>query len=269
MFSILESIVALRVQSETYRSQFTPMQFATRLSIFTTVLALLIGAIGQIILELLGLMPYDLYKSMIVAAFMTVIICLPITFWLVYINTRLVESLMISHDEFARLSRTDSMSNLLNRGGFLKQVNAIEGPYALLICDVDNFKRINDTHGHSAGDFVIIELSRRLAAMSSETDAVGRLGGEEFAICIQDDRKNCAQEFGERIRMAIAKEPFQITEHTALIVTVSVGIALRLADEASGDLLRRADKALYQAKENGRNRVEIAPVSMVVINKAG
>lgn len=268
MFPSLESIAVLRVHSDTYRSQFTPLKFSIRLTVVTTILALLIGAIAQIFLDYLGMMPYDLSQSMTVAAVLIVVICPPITFWIVYINSRLVASLMISHDEFARLSRTDSMSNLLNRAGFLTQVKAAEGQYALLICDVDNFKRINDTYGHAAGDFVIVELSRRLVAMSSATDAIGRLGGEEFAICIRDDRRDRAGEFGEGVRAAIAAEPFQIDDQTALAVTISVGIALSVPDETIGDVLRRADKALYKAKENGRNRVEVASVALNVIDKA-
>jgi diguanylate cyclase (GGDEF)-like protein len=128
-------------------------------------------------------------------------------------------------------------------------------PFSLLMLDIDHFKAVNDQHGHRFGDEVLRWLARRITAQSRETDFVARYGGEEFVVLMPNTAGHDALAFGERLRRAVAADPFQ-WEGTKLKVTVSGGVAAvsgEVTDEK--DLLRRADAALYRAKGAGRDKV--------------
>jgi diguanylate cyclase (GGDEF)-like protein len=125
-----------------------------------------------------------------------------------------------------------------------------------MMLDVDHFKRINDRHGHHVGDQVLRILAERCRSALRSVDVLGRYGGEEFAILLPGSTQhNAASILAERIRNRVAEEPIR-TEAGAVKVTVSVGVA-ELDEEMRnpGDLFKRADAALYEAKQAGRNRV--------------
>ncbi len=156
----------------------------------------------------------------------------------------------------------DALTGLLNRGAVMKALEqemarAQRQAQALCVglCDIDHFKRINDTHGHPAGDAVLREVARRIAAALMPDDQVGRYGGEEFLILLNtagDQEKNTF----ERIRRAIADTPF-IVEQASLVVTISCGVSVFTPPDDGRDgavLLAAADAALYEAKAAGRNR---------------
>ena len=128
-----------------------------------------------------------------------------------------------------------------------------------MILDVDHFKLVNDTYGHDAGDEVLKGLAQRVRRVVRNADLVCRLGGEEFVIVMPDTPLLIAAKVAERVRSAVQSEMFQIdASGRAIPVTISIGIAER-ADDANPDaLLRRADKALYDSKSAGRNRVTAA-----------
>lgn len=129
-------------------------------------------------------------------------------------------------------------------------------PLSLMILDVDHFKAVNDTYGHDAGDEVLKGLSRRLRRAVRATDLVCRLGGEEFVIVMPDTPLDVACAIAERIRAAVQREPFQIDgSGKTITATTSIGLAERGGDANPDALLRRADKALYNSKNAGRNRV--------------
>lgn len=131
-------------------------------------------------------------------------------------------------------------------------------PSALLLVDVDHFKRINDTFGHAAGDVVLEALVHRMHGLLRAGDVVGRLGGEEFVVFLPCTDGAGAREVAERLRLAVQAEAFHC-EGRAIPATVSVGIGERLPGEADlAALLQRADRALYAAKHAGRNRVAVA-----------
>ena len=132
-------------------------------------------------------------------------------------------------------------------------------PLSLMILDVDHFKLVNDTYGHDAGDEVLKGLAQRVRRVVRNADLVCRLGGEEFVIVMPDTPLLIAAKIAERVRSAVQSEMFQIdASGRAIPVTISIGIAER-ADDANPDaLLRRADKALYDSKSAGRNRVTAA-----------
>jgi diguanylate cyclase (GGDEF)-like protein len=132
---------------------------------------------------------------------------------------------------------------------------------ALAMCDIDHFKRVNDKHGHPAGDAVLKEVCRRIAANIRKADIAVRYGGEEFMLILPQADANSLSVIGENIRRAVAASPIGLgAVGGSMAITVSVGIAAFHIDTDSGDsLIARADRALYRAKESGRNRVELDP----------
>ena len=124
--------------------------------------------------------------------------------------------------------------------------------------DIDHFKQVNDRHGHPVGDQVITTVAQRLAATLRGTDLLGRYGGEEFAVLLQDTRPDGSAILAERLRAAISGQPIH-TDAGPLTVTISIGVADLNTDSSVAELLGRADQALYQAKQGGRNRVWPCP----------
>lgn len=123
--------------------------------------------------------------------------------------------------------------------------------------DIDHFKSINDTHGHLAGDAVLRQLAGLLQAQLRRDALVTRFGGEEFALVVPVADAQAAARVAERVRDAVARQPFDIGSGS-LRVTVSVGLAMLTGRETLEATLQRADEALYRAKGAGRNRVETA-----------
>ena len=129
-------------------------------------------------------------------------------------------------------------------------------PLTLMIFDIDHFKQVNDTYGHDCGDEVLKGFADRLRGIIRGGDLLCRLGGEEFVIVMPGVDVEAATRIAERARLAIEEEPFVIDPNgRAIPVTVSIGVAERGADDDAGSLYRRADRALYRSKSEGRNRV--------------
>jgi diguanylate cyclase (GGDEF)-like protein len=132
-------------------------------------------------------------------------------------------------------------------------------PLAVLLLDIDYFKRVNDTYGHHGGDRALCEVARRLRELSRPGDLVARYGGEEFAILLPNTTPEQVSTVGERIRRGIAITPIAVTGTTLATLTVSIGCAVMPAHcETAEELVLTADRALYAAKESGRNRVVTA-----------
>src|SRR5262249_25557652 len=126
---------------------------------------------------------------------------------------------------------------------------------SLILFDIDHFKKVNDTHGHLAGDAVLKELGRRLKPEVRREDVLARYGGEEFACVLVSTSKQRAIDFAEEMRQLVEGTPFQ-HEALALVVTVSIGVAeLDESMKVPEELIARADANLYTAKREGRNRV--------------
>lgn len=159
----------------------------------------------------------------------------------------------------------DVLTRLLNRK-FLpvvldKEVHyAREGghSFSVLSIDLDHFKQVNDTHGHEAGDMVLQQVASLLSQHSRGGDYLFRLGGEEFILVLVDTTADAARRTAERMRQHIAREMLHLPRNQTLQVTVSIGVATFNGHPDYQVLLRRADAALYQAKHQGRNRVELA-----------
>jgi len=167
-------------------------------------------------------------------------------------------------DQFARLSRRDGLTGLANRMHFdhalreaVADAHKRGTPLALLMCDVDHFKLVNDQFGHAEGDACLIAFSQRLQREFAAPDTlVARVGGEEFAVLLRQVTLAEASERAERFRLAVESQPMQ-THTRQLSITISIGVAA-LTESSAGDferLYQAADMALYRAKSDGRNRV--------------
>jgi diguanylate cyclase (GGDEF)-like protein len=133
-------------------------------------------------------------------------------------------------------------------------------PLSVFFIDLDFFKLVNDTHGHMVGDDVLRSVAKKVSSAVREYDHVGRYGGEEFLVVLPNCNVETALEVAERVRQQVCDEPIVIAT-TQLRVTVSIGLSQWHSDQELLDLLRRADVALYRAKQNGRNRVEVEVAS--------
>ncbi len=166
-------------------------------------------------------------------------------------------------DESVEMAITDGLTGLYNRrymethlATLVTQAQQTGRPLSLLIADIDHFKRVNDTHGHDAGDTVLREFATRFRRNTRGIDLACRLGGEEFVILMPETELRRAFQIGERLRAAIAAETFRLSPDKTLRMTASVGVStLEAADDTSAALYKRADNALYAAKREGRNRV--------------
>jgi len=173
-------------------------------------------------------------------------------------------ALRVANAQLDRLASTDPLTGLANRRTLMNEMEqAAEracrsgGGFAFALLDLDHFKRINDEHGHSVGDAVLVEVARRIQGAVRAKDCVVRYGGEEIAILFPDTGLEIATAIVERLRRQIAESPV-MAEHGPVPVTMSAGGAHWRAGNIAGDLMRRADEALYRAKRGGRDRVEQA-----------
>ena len=165
------------------------------------------------------------------------------------------------HQELERVARLDHLTGSFNRRAIddlLRRAitqHRVGQKLALMLVDVDHFKRINDVFGHEYGDLALIETVRRIRSDLRADDLVGRMGGEEFVVVMPATDGERGYAIAERIRRSFADSPMQFGEHE-LLVTVSVGVAVLGPDDTHfSHLLRRADRAMYAAKHAGRNRV--------------
>lgn len=173
--------------------------------------------------------------------------------------------LQIANTQLAEASRTDSLTGLLNRRGFLEKGEAeIERsrrsrkPFCVVIADADHFKRVNDLHGHAAGDVALQQLAGLLRSSLRAQDLVGRWGGEEFVLLLPETDAHGAALVAEAIRRRIVQEPLALGE-ILLPVTLSFGLAEHRTDRSLEGTIAHADAALYRAKAEGRDRVVAHP----------
>ncbi len=167
--------------------------------------------------------------------------------------------------QLRRLAETDELTGLSNRRELLRSLDRriasskrTNRPLSVAILDIDRFKRVNDTYGHPAGDEVIKAVGHAATQMMRDQDIVGRLGGEEFVIVFPDCDTEAAFGACERLRRAIAQLPILIENGHAITITLSFGVARFTGDDDRTSLIARADEALYQAKEGGRDQVRLA-----------
>ena len=173
-------------------------------------------------------------------------------------------ALRSANEELEKRANTDGLTGLANRRHFMDRLDSeldrslrYQRPLSLVLLDLDHFKEVNDSHGHAAGDAVLRATADILRAVSRDVDLAGRIGGEEFGLLLPETPEEGAMALAERVRTRLAQRVYNAGEEGSYRVTGSLGVATRRgAQQLSGDsFLHRADTALYQAKDEGRNRV--------------
>ncbi|WP_457643275.1 GGDEF domain-containing protein [Persephonella sp.] len=190
------------------------------------------------------------------------------TFLMMYISVEIALLAMLAFlinirtrsEKFRILSETDALTGIYNKGKFnqvleeeLKKVKRYGRPLGIILFDIDHFKKINDTYGHQVGDYVLKTIAKIVKENIRDTDTFARWGGEEFVILAPETDLNGLKILAEKLRKTIEEYPFEHVEK----VTSSFGITEAVPEDTTDTVIRRADEALYLAKERGRNRVEI------------
>ena len=198
-------------------------------------------------------------------------------FMLVGLMLNLVLALMVVGRLVSRLqhlSERDALTGLLNRRALAPMMLREAGrmrrygeAYALMMIDIDHFKALNDTHGHAAGDAALVLLARVLREASREVDRIARVGGEEFCILMPHSDLEGARHLATRIHAAVHAAPWESAEQS---LTVSIGVAVaQSAEELPTAVQERADRALYRAKNDGRDRVVLdEPAGLMTLRRA-
>ncbi|WP_136680809.1 diguanylate cyclase [Neptunomonas sp. XY-337] len=180
--------------------------------------------------------------------------------------------LIDAQQQLAYEATHDALTHLLNRRAVLKALQALvsksmseHSSMSVALVDIDHFKRINDSYGHPMGDEVLIRVAETMQTCLSAGDSLGRFGGEEFIVAIDSDPEG-ANRLMEELRTKISETPFCLADQT-VNVTVSAGIASLSGDDSLrlDDLLAAADRALYQAKADGRNQVVLAETDLPLL----
>ena len=175
----------------------------------------------------------------------------------------------LSQERLKRVGLTDSLTGVQNRRYFehrcpveVSQARRHQQPLACMFLDIDKFKRINDTHGHQTGDAVLRGTATVIQEQLRSSDTIARFGGEEFVVLLPQTPGHFALEIAERIRQAVARRPFTSCDGEEIHMTISIGLAMLNHHDQQSDihcqveqLIARADKAVYQAKHQGRNRI--------------
>ncbi len=175
----------------------------------------------------------------------------------------------LTQERLKRVGLTDSLTGVQNRRYFehrclveISQARRHRQPLACMFLDIDKFKRINDSYGHQSGDVVLRGVADVIQAQLRASDTIARYGGEEFVVLLPQTAALHAQEIAERIRVAVAAQAFRSQSDQTVPVTISIGLAMLPLDAAASEpavqaemLIATADRALYQAKHGGRNRV--------------
>ena len=210
------------------------------------------------------LFPAEYLQIAVMGAIFTMAISTFVAFPLLFGFNLMALSVSNTNRKLQTLASRDPLTNVLNRRAFAdsfetatRKCRRQQLSSSIYVIDVDHFKRINDQYGHDAGDRVLVQLARVIEGLSSSQSAVARLGGEEFAVLNYDGNAANALKFGENLRQAVEASPVWINGEK-LVLTVSIGVHVLNESDSLTESLRSADAALYRAKNNGRNRVELS-----------
>jgi diguanylate cyclase (GGDEF)-like protein len=248
----LKKIISLKISLSDLQKPRAVYLFVGKMIFLAISLAILVSLVVIYLANTFGLLPIPFHQALAYSIVMSWLVGGVVTVVLSMIAGSVIERLSQSHAEFEMLSRTDTLSGLLNRRAFDEIFQAIDGDASLAIFDLDRFKSINDRHGHSAGDVVIRDVATAISAVFAG-HTVARLGGEEFAviICGGLDTERLALVEQARLRVASMSILFEDGE---VNTTVSVGVAEIEPGRRKEKIFTSADRALYLAKAAGRNR---------------
>ncbi|MCH8536191.1 MAG: diguanylate cyclase [Alkalimonas sp.] len=185
------------------------------------------------------------------------------------VQKQLQQALQVAEQQLRHLANTDELTTIANRRSFTEQAERVllhqdrtDASCSLLMLDIDHFKMLNDEHGHLAGDLALQFLTQQIKQHLREYDLFARYGGEEFVVLLSDTPAEEAIQVAQRIHQQLIDQPFQFKAHQ-LCIEVSIGVAEHQPGESLTVLLQRADQALYQAKEDGRNCSVVAKPNIV------
>ncbi len=160
-------------------------------------------------------------------------------------------------------SMVDPLTKTLNRAAYnmkvghaLREFNITQKTSVLMVCDIDHFKKFNDTHGHKLGDKVLCAVASSIQNSIRKSDNIFRYGGEEFVVLLKDCPLEVGKRIGEKIRSTIEKD-YLVHQEQKISVTISIGVTALKPEDTEETFFERADKAMYRAKEEGRNRMEV------------
>ncbi|WP_300390360.1 GGDEF domain-containing protein [Henriciella sp.] len=246
----------------------SPVRVSYRRAALITILTLVTSQIGTALAILVTDIRPEVLNEIIViwfviAAVVSTTLAFPLA--IVFQRERLklaraMKQLEEVHAELARRARIDPLTGVLNRDAFLSGVDGLKAQKidgAMLMIDIDHFKVINDTYGHSAGDEALIMVARTIRSVTRKADLVGRLGGEEFGVFIPGENIELAKTMAERIRDTINRLQFCPEPRIHHRITVSIGVSQGSWEAKLTDQFRLADQGMYTAKHAGRNRVEL------------
>lgn len=218
----------------------------------------------MLVMARLGLVPKSVSTALWDAALLSLISTPPIHFLIRHPLRREYEMRRKAErraEEAGRLAVTDSLTQVLNRRGIkitllqaIAQSERYHRPVSLALLDIDRFKEVNDTYGHQAGDRVLEQVARLLAETLRAPDNLGRYGGEEFLLVLPETGLDATHVIAERIRKRVREADFEVDGGTVKL-TVSIGATQFQSGEPLTELFARVDRALYEAKESGRNLV--------------
>ncbi len=173
-----------------------------------------------------------------------------------------------------KLATTDGLTKLYNSRSFYSQLelevdryNRYKHPLSLLLLDIDNFKEFNDNFGHLEGDKVLVRFSQIIKSCLRTNDSAYRYGGEEFTVILPETNGDEAKTVAQRIRSSLEAEKFKPIPDKNAQITISIGVTQYFPKEELSAFIRRADKAMYLSKKNGRNRVSVLLAEPPVISK--
>ena len=173
-----------------------------------------------------------------------------------------------------KLATTDGLTKLYNSRSFYSQLelevdryNRYKHPLSLLLLDIDNFKEFNDNFGHLEGDKVLVRFSQIIKSCLRTNDSAYRYGGEEFTVILPETNGDEAKTVAQRIRSSLESEKFKPIPDRNAQITISIGVTQYYPKEELSAFIRRADKAMYLSKKNGRNRVSVLLAEPPVISK--
>jgi diguanylate cyclase (GGDEF)-like protein len=215
------------------------------------------------------------YSRIIVLVSIIALALAAIATWIYQTNRKLsreIEARKIAENKLRLLSETDPLTNLSNRRAFKQALEKVYQrfhdtnlAYCVAMIDIDWFKLINDTHGHSVGDQILIEFAARLRDNIRTDDVIARIGGEEFALIINENQLTTAHKRIKNLQHLICQPFFINCNHNdieTIIVTASFGLScVSILDQNADNALRRADDALYKAKNGGRNQITLSEVN--------
>ncbi|WP_422371052.1 GGDEF domain-containing protein [Hoeflea sp.] len=266
MIAVARNWVVKQLELGEFQSYGDVYRKSLPVALKVSLLAYGINLACHLVMNEFGLLPYDLKAALIVATFLTPPITFVLSVFFYVIFGCAIHDVAVSRARLEQLSHTDMLTGIANRRAFQTEFEASGGEKAMAVFDIDRFKVINDTYGHASGDEAIIRVATVLSSVFPETCACARIGGEEFGVFCPDMPFGEFAACCELARRRIAGETIA-AETGPFAITVSGGVASGMPGEGFSQVFSRADKALYEAKAGGRNRIVLSVNDHLPLNE--